>query len=46
MAWRSHISAAVVVVLVYLVAVLTMGVDDKEQCNKGSAAGDDNDNDR
>ncbi len=45
--WRSHVSAAVVVVLAYLVAVLTMEVYD-EECNEGSAAedNDDNDNDR
>jgi hypothetical protein len=34
-------------VLVYLVLVLTMmEVKDKEQCDKGGAAGDDNDDDR
>ncbi len=36
----------VVPVLAYLVAVLTMRVNGKEQCNKGGAAGDDNDNNR
>ena len=36
----------VVAVLVYLVAVLTMGVNDKEQCNEGGATGDNDDNDR
>ncbi len=46
MAWRSHVSTAVVAVLAYLVAVLTMGVNDKEQCNEGGAAGDDDDNDQ
>jgi hypothetical protein len=33
-------------VLAYLVAVLTMGVNDEEQCNEGCAAGDDDDDDR
>ncbi len=33
-------------VLAYLVVVLTMGVNDKEQCDEGSAARDDNDNDQ
>ncbi len=37
---------AVVTVLAYLVVVLTMGVNDEEQCNKGGAAGDDDDDDR
>ncbi len=46
MVWRLHISAAVVPVLAYLVAVLTMGVNDEEQCNEGGAAGDDDDNNR
>ncbi len=36
----------VVAVLAYLVAVLTMRVNDKEQCNEGSAAGVDDDDDR
>ncbi len=36
---------AVVAVLAYLVVVLTMGVNDKEQCSEGTAAGDDNDDD-
>jgi hypothetical protein len=42
-AWRSHVSAVVVAVLAYLVAVLTMGVYDEEQCDKGGAARDDDD---
>ncbi len=46
MAWRLHVSAAVVTVLAYLVAVLTMGVNNKEQCNEGGAAGDDDKDDR
>ncbi len=46
MAWRLHISAAMVAVLAYLVAVLTMGVNDEEQCDKGGAAGDNDDDDR
>ncbi len=33
-------------VLAYLAAVLTMGVNDEEQCDGGGAAGDDNDDDR
>jgi hypothetical protein len=37
---------AVVAVLAYLVAVLTIGVNNEEQCDEGSAAGDDNDDDR
>jgi hypothetical protein len=37
---------AVVVVLVYLVAVLTMGVNDEEQCNEGGTAGDYDDDNR
>ncbi len=37
---------AVVAVLAYLVAVLPMEVNDKEQCDEGGAAGDNNDNDR
>ncbi len=41
-----HKSAAVVAVLAYLVEVLTMGVNGKEQCNEGGAAGDADDNDR
>jgi hypothetical protein len=36
----------VVTVLAYLVAVLTMRVNNKEQCNEGGAAQDDNDDDR
>ena len=45
MVWRSRISAAVVTVLAYLVVVLTMGVNDEEQCNEGGAAGDNNNDD-
>ncbi len=41
MVWRSHVSTAAVVVLVYLVVVLTMGVKDEEQCNERGTAGDD-----
>ncbi len=37
---------AVVAVLAYLVAVLTMGVNDEEQCDKGGAAGEDDDDDQ
>ncbi len=37
-----HVSPAVVAVLAYLVAVLTTGVNDKEQCDEGGAAGDNN----
>ncbi len=44
--WRSHVSAAVVAVLAYLVVVLTMGVNNEEQCDKGGTAGDDDDNNR
>jgi hypothetical protein len=36
----------VVAVLAYLVAVLTMGVNDEEQCNEGGTAGDDEDDNR
>ncbi len=46
MAWRLHISAAVVAVLAYLVAVLTMGVNNEEQCKEGGTAGDADDNNR
>jgi hypothetical protein len=46
LALRSHVSAGVVAVLAYLMAVLTMGVNDKEQCNEGGAAGDNDDDDR
>ncbi len=35
-----------VAVLAYLVAVLTMGVNNKEQCNEGGATGDASDKDR
>jgi hypothetical protein len=34
----------VVAVLPYLVVVLTMGVNDREQCNEGSAARNDDNN--
>ncbi len=37
---------AVVAVLTYLVTVLTMGVNSKEQCDEGGAARDDDDDDR
>ena len=36
----------VVAVLTYLMAVLTMEVNDKEQCNEGGASGDNDNNDR
>ncbi len=35
-----------VTVLAYLVAVLTMGANDEEQCDKGSTAGDEDGDDR
>ncbi len=34
-----------VAVLAYLVAVLTMGVNNEEQCDEGGATGDDDNND-
>ncbi len=36
----------VVAVLAYLVAVVTMGVNEKEQCDKGGTSGDNDDDDR
>ncbi len=35
-----------VAVLAYLVVVLTMGVNDEEQCNEGGTSGDVDDDDR